>query len=196
MALSPTAKLVIVGLLVLSGVLLEVYGLLDAAETLEYARGFTQYWWLVIVIIVAQALLFTFALAGSVFLWVAAPLYPPLTATLILTAGSTLGGLGAYFLSQYLTDDLKNRIEDSRVYRVLHDNNNFLTLFAMRVFPGFPHSVVNYSAGMLRARITDFVVAAILGVGIKTYIYAQVIYGASNSAAASRVVLVPRRVQW
>ena len=60
-------------------------------------------------------------------------------------------------------------------------DQKFLTLFAMRVFPAFPHSVVNYSAGMLEARLSHFILSAILGISIKSYVYAQVIYSASTS---------------
>ncbi len=174
-------KLLLVILLVTLGVYLELAGLLDARQLLEVARGYTQHWWLILILILAQTILFTFALAGSVFLWVAAPLYPPPVATFILAAGGTLGGLGAYYFSEYLTSDWRHRIENSRSYKLLHAQDNFFTLFAMRVFPAFPHSVVNYSAGILKARLSYFILSAILGISIKSYVYAQVIYSASTS---------------
>ena len=174
-------KLLLVILLVTLGVYLEFAGLLDARQLLEVARGYAQHWWLILILILAQTILFTFALAGSVFLWVAAPLYPPPVATFILAAGGTLGGLGAYYFSEYLTSDWRHRIENSRSYKLLHAQDNFFTLFAMRVFPAFPHSVVNYSAGILEARLSYFILSAILGISIKSYVYAQVIYSASTS---------------
>lgn len=176
-------KLVIISGLIALGFVVEVFGLLDAEKLLALARDYTQHWWLVLVIILVQSLLFTFALAGSLFLWVAALLYPPATATLILAAGSTLGGLGAYFLSGYLTDEVKGRIERSRVYRLMHTSSDFFTLFALRVFPGFPHSVLNYSAGILRADLSHFIAAAILGISIKSYLYARVIYPAASGVS-------------
>ena len=63
----------------------------------------------------------------------------------------------------------------------MHAQDNFLSLFAMRVFPAFPHSLVNYSSGILKVKISHFVAAAILGISIKSYIYANVIYSASSS---------------
>jgi uncharacterized membrane protein YdjX (TVP38/TMEM64 family) len=50
----------------------------------------------------------------------------------------------------------------------------------MRVCPGFPHYVVNVSAGMLKARLGHFIIAALLGISIKSYIYANVIFTASD----------------
>ena len=174
-------KLILVAVLIVIGLSMEYAGLLDAASIIDLARDYARHWWLVVVLILAQALLFTFALAGSLFLWVAATLYAPPMATFILAAGGTLGGLGAYFFSGFLTEDWKRRIENSRSYRLMQAQDNFFTLFAMRVFPGFPHSLVNYSAGILSANLMHFIVAAILGISIKSFIYARVIYGAASS---------------
>ena len=123
------------------------------------------------------------ALAGSFFLWIAAPLYPPAMATFILAAGGTLGGIGAYFFSQRLTDEWIERIENSHAYKLLHKQDNFFALFALRVFPAFPHSLVNYSSGILKVKLSHFIAAAILGIGIKSYIYAEVIYNTVTSAS-------------
>jgi uncharacterized membrane protein YdjX (TVP38/TMEM64 family) len=174
------ARLILLLLLVAGGLVLQLAGLLDAEKLIVLTGDFSASWWLVLILVLAQAILFTFALAGSLFLWVAAPLYPPLVAALILAVGGTLGGLGAYLLSRSLTVDWKRRIEQSRAYRLLHSRGDFFSLFAMRVFPGFPHALVNYSAGILRARLDHFAIAAMLGIFIKSFIYARVIHSASN----------------
>ncbi|MGD8350125.1 MAG: VTT domain-containing protein [Gammaproteobacteria bacterium] len=174
------ARLILLLLLVAGGLVLQLAGLLDAEKLIALTGDFSASWWLVLILVLAQAILFTFALAGSLFLWVAAPLYPPLVAALILAVGGTLGGLGAYLLSRSLTVDWKRRIEQSRAYRLLHSRGDFFSLFAMRVFPGFPHALVNYSAGILRARLDHFAIAAMLGIFIKSFIYARVIHSASN----------------
>jgi len=185
---SHALRLALILVLIAVGIALEIAGLLDARQLLEFARGYGQSWWLALALILAQALLFSFALAGSLFLWIAAPLYPPEIATLILACGGTLGGIGAYYFSRYLTAGWKRRIETSRSFRLLQQRDNFFTLFAMRVFPGFPHSLVNYSAGILRARLDHFVVAALLGISIKSYIYARVIYQASNELSVEMLL--------
>jgi len=127
--------------------------------------------------------LFTFALAGSFFLWIVAPLYPPAMATFILAAGGTLGGVTAYLFSKRLTDEWIEKIEKSRTYKLLHKQDNFFTLFALRVFPAFPHSLVNYSSGILNVKLSHFIPAAILGISIKSYIYSEVIYNTATSAS-------------
>jgi len=147
------------------------------------AREHSEEWWLILVLIVLQVILFTFALAGSFFLWIVAPLYPPDISTFILTTGATLGGITAYYFSRQLTCDWVEKIEHSATYKLLQEHNNFLTLFALRVFPAFPHALVNYSSGILKVKLSHFILAAILGVSIKSYIYSEVIYSAATSSS-------------
>lgn len=176
-------KLIIVALMISAGILLEIAGLLDAEKMLGIAREYSDQWWLVLILILLQTVLFTFALAGSFFLWIVAPLYPPAMATFILAAGGTLGGVCAYLFSRRLTDDWVARIENSHAYRLLHKQDNFFALFALRVFPAFPHSLVNYSSGILKVKLSHFILAAISGLSIKSYIYCVVIYNAASSAS-------------
>ena len=183
-------EIIIVAVLITAGILLELAGLLDAEKMLGIARQYSDQWWLVLVLILLQAVLFTFALAGSFFLWIAAPLYPPLLSTFILAAGATLGGISAYLFSRRLTDDWIVKIENSHAYRLLHKQDNFFALFALRVFPAFPHSLVNYSSGILKVKLSHFISAAILGISIKSYIYARVIYNASTSASVDDLLNV------
>ena len=175
-------KLSIIILLVLIGILFQVSDVFDVEKILSIAREYTDQWWLVVAFILLQIILFTFALAGSLIFWVVVTLYPPLISTLIVAVGATLGGLGAYFFSKYITDDWIKKIENSQVYKILHKEDNFFSLFALRVFPGFPHSLVNYSSGILQVKLSHFVAAAFLGVGIKSYIYADIIYNLSTKA--------------
>jgi len=176
-------KILIVATLITAGILLDLAGMIDADKMLNLARGYADQWWLVLLLILLQVILFTFALAGSFFLWVVAPLYPPVTAAFILAAGGTLGGVTAYMFSRRLTDDWIQKIENSRTYMLLHKQDNFFALFALRVFPAFPHSLVNYSSGILKVKLGHFIPAAILGIFIKSYIYARVIYNATESAS-------------
>lgn len=183
-------KLLIVAVLISIGLLLDFYGLLDANKVLVVAREYADYWWLVIVLILLQIVLFTFALAGSLVFWVAASLYPPAMATFILATGATLGGVGAYFFSGYMTDEWVKKIENSHAYKLLHKQDNFFTLFALRIFPAFPHSLVNYSSGILRVKLSHFIAAAFLGVGIKSYVYADIVYNLTTTASVKDLLNV------
>lgn len=119
-------------------------------QMLQWARGHTQHGWLVVALILLQAVLFMFALPGSSLLWVVAALYPPLGATLILIAGASGGGVAGYFFTRRLTASRLGQLHDHRAFRLLQRHGNFLTLCALRFMPGFPHSIINYGAGVLR----------------------------------------------
>lgn len=182
-------KVIVIGVfIVVVGVLLQVSGSLDPEKMIAIARQFADYWWLPIVLVLLQVLLFTFALAGSAFLWVAAVLYPPLTATLILAIGATLGGVSAYYFSARVSDEWVHRVENSRAYKILHKQDSFFALLAMRVMPAFPQALINYSSGFLNVKLVYFIPAAFIGVGLKSYVYAQVIYQAASGASLSDLI--------
>lgn len=181
-------KLLILLILIVSGVTLQLTGLLDPKEMIAIAREYSDQWWLVVMLVLFQIILFTFALAGSTFLWVAATLYPPMTAALILAAGAMLGGISAYFFSRKLTDEWIHKVENSRVYKLLQKEDNFFTLFALRIMPAFPHALINYSAGILQIKLVPFMITAFLGIGIKSYVYAKVIYKATTTGSFAELL--------
>ena len=183
-------KLLVLLVLLTTGFLLQLSGVFDVEVLLVFAREYADQWWLIIILLLLQLVLFTFALAGSLVFWVAAVIYPPLTATLVVAVGACLGGVGAYFFSCYLSDEWVKKVENSHAYKFLHKEDNFFTLFALRVFPGFPHSLVNYSSGILRVRLSHFIAAAFLGVGLKSYIYADIIYNLSSSVSITALLNV------
>ena len=176
-------KLIILVGFIVVGILLSASGLLDPKMLLEMAREYSDQWWLVAVLIIVQVLLFTFALAGSVILWVAAVLFEPLYAALILAAGATLGGVSAYFFSATLSEEWVHKVENSHIYKLLHKQDNFMALLAMRVMPAFPQGLFNYSSGILKVNLVHFIVSSFIGIGLKSYMYAPIIYQAAGGAS-------------
>ena len=166
------------GLLVLVciGALLHALGVFDWRETLQWARGHAQHWWLAAALIVAQVVLFMFALPGSTVLWLVAPLYPPAVAAAILAAGGSLGGLAGYFFARRMTARQMALLRRKRLFLLLEKHADFPALLALRLLPAFPHSVINYGAGVLRLPVAAFLAAAALGLGVKSFLYASVIY--------------------
>jgi uncharacterized membrane protein YdjX (TVP38/TMEM64 family) len=175
-------QLLIILLLLLAGFLLQASGVFDVRKLLAVARVYAGQDWLPVALIVVQVLLYTFALPGSMLLWVAAPLYPPLWAAVLLVTGGTAGGISAWWFSHRLGEEWAERGGHGRVYRLVREHNHFLTLFALRVFPGFPHSLINYASGILHSRLSHFIPATILGMFIKYYLYAVVIHQAATAA--------------
>lgn len=178
-------QLPVLAALVALGIALEALGVVDWRLALEWARGHAGGWWLPATIVLAQLALYTFAQPGSILFWVAALLYSPPAATLILTAGGTSGALGAYLLARRLTRRDADRARERRVFRLLERQGDFFTLCALRVLPGIPHSVINYASGMLALPLLRFLAATALGLAVKSYVYSSALGGASGAAAPS-----------
>ncbi|MDP2826453.1 MAG: VTT domain-containing protein [Sulfuritalea sp.] len=145
-------------------------------EALAWARGHAGQWWLPLALVLLQTVLFMFALPGSTLLWVVAPLYAPFAATLILTAGGTGGALAAYWFARRLTQAQRERLRRHRAWRLLARESDFLALCALRLVPAFPHSVLNYGAGILRLPVGRFLAAAAIGFGFKAFLYSSVVH--------------------
>ena len=176
--------------LVAAGLILYLMGLFDVIHFQQWAEGYRAYWWVAAGLALLQALFFMLALPGSTFLWVIAPLYPPLTATLILVAGGTMGAMAAYLFSRRLAGPWRARIGDTRFFRLLEKRSDFLTQCAIRTFPAFPHSFINYSAGILKLPLLPFLLAALIGLSIKTLLYTTAIHGAMKASDPSELIRI------
>ncbi|WP_455374884.1 TVP38/TMEM64 family protein [Kaarinaea lacus] len=182
---SPVARFwqpVILLIMVVLGIVLHYSGVLDWEKILHWAQRESHHWWIPIVLISLQILLFTLAMPGSAMLLVVAPLYSPGSATLILTTGSTLGALGAYLFARRETLTWSQRVKDNHLFHVLEQRGDFLSLCAIRLIPAFPHSVINYSAGILHLSIAPFILSSMIGLGTKSFLYSNAIYGAIQAS--------------
>lgn len=183
-------KLIILVILVGLGITLKLTGKIDPEQLIVVARQYADHWWLGLLLVAIQTVLFTFAMAGSSMVWITAALFTPLTSTAIITAGTTLGAVSAYFFSKLLSEEWTQKIKNTRIYKLLHKEGNFLTLYALRMMPGFPHSVINYSSGILKIKFINFIPAAMLGTAVKTYVYSVVIYNTTTPGALSSSISV------
>lgn len=176
-------KLIILIILVGLGISLQLTGRIDSEQLITFARQYADHWWLGVLLVAIQTVLFTFAIAGSSMVWITAVLFTPLTSTAIITTGTTLGAISAYFFSERLSEEWSQKIKNTRIYKLLRKEGNFFILFALRMMPGFPHSVINYSSGILKIKFISFIPAAIMGTAIKTYVYSALIYNATTPGA-------------
>jgi uncharacterized membrane protein YdjX (TVP38/TMEM64 family) len=173
-------KLAILISLIALGSILHLSGSIDSEQLIVLARQYSDHWWLGVLLVVIQTVLFTFAMAGSSMIWITAALFTPLTSTAIITAGTALGAISAYLFSERLSEDWTQKIKNTRVYKLLQKEGNFFTLLALRMMPGFPQSVINYSSGVLKIKFISFIPAAVFGTAIKIYVYSVLIYNATT----------------
>ncbi len=174
--------------LVALGIFLQLSGLVDYEQLILLSRKYADQWWLAVLLVLIQTIMFTFAAAGSSMIWITGILFTPVTSTLVITAGTTLGGISAYVFSAHLSEEWITRVEQSGIYRLLQKESGFPVLFALRLMPGFPHSVINYSGGILKIRLPVFIASAMLGTAAKTYVYSVLLYNATSPGAVTAAI--------
>lgn len=150
----------------------------ELADVQHWAEQTSHHPLTVMGVVLLMAVTLALGLPGSIGLWLIAPFYPPLAAIPMLTLGSVLGAFGAYRLSARMGSLYQAGRLTRRVSRMLDNHHDLLTQCALRVLPGFPHSVINYVAGWQRLPLGNFLLAAILGLGVKWAVYASAVHGA------------------
>lgn len=160
----------------------------DLADVQHWANEASHHPGVIVAVVAIMAVTLTFGLPGSIGLWLIAPFYAPLAATLMLTIGSVAGALGAYYLAARFSDRWQPQGLTRRVMGKLARRSDILTQCALRVLPGFPHSVVNVAAGLLRLPLATFLAAAVVGLGAKWAVYSSAIHGALEAVEQEQAV--------
>lgn len=168
-------KAVLLFVILAAGILLHQLGWFDWQRFLVQGEKYAYTWWFAPSLIAAKMLLYAFALPGSTLIWVAGLLYDPFTATMVIVAGGLGGAVAAYALARGMSLDFTKRVASSRFFGFLQRHTDLGTLCAMRTLPNFPHSVINYGAGMLAVPLPRFIVSTLAGFAVKGYLYATMI---------------------
>ncbi len=166
----------LLALILTAGAAVVWFAPIDMERLLARGEALVQHPLTIIALILTQALLFTFALPGSLMLWLVAPFMTPLPATLVLLSGSMLGALGGYGFSHWLGDTARRAISDKPAFNILKRNSDVFTQCALRLLPGFPLAILNYTGGVLALPLTGFLLAALIGLGLKLALYTSAIH--------------------
>ncbi|MCP1726293.1 putative membrane protein YdjX (TVP38/TMEM64 family) [Natronospira proteinivora] len=192
---TPSWRLLLLALVLIAGTLLSIWQPIPLETLLAWGERWMSHPAAWVALITLQALLFTFALPGSTLVWVVAPFLPPLIAVPILVAGSTLGAVGARHFSGSLSRGWAPGPKARAIVDLLERQGNLFTQVALRALPGFPHSVVNYAGGLIPLPLPTFVLAALLGLTAKWWVYAGALHGLTQAVveeeALDVTVLLP-----
>lgn len=153
-------------------------------ELLGFGRLLAGNPWFLLGAVLTMAVLFTFGLPGSLVFWLIAPFQAPAVATVLLLIGSVGGAYGAYRFSAGLRGDWEPQGFSSRIVSLLARQGGVLSQTALRVLPGFPHSVVNFAGGVLGLGLGGFLAAAAVGLSIKWGVYASAVHGLVEAVEA------------
>lgn len=179
-------KLLLLLGLVAAGIIAARASFIDWEWMLRQGEGIAGRWWAPPIMIATMAAFYLFALPGSMFFVIAGLLYQPLKATAIVAAGGVLGGLSARAFARRLAGlpEEKER-ETSRIIRFMERHSDFLTLCAIRTLPFFPHSAINYGAGILGIPVGRFAIATAIGFSLKGFLYASAVHRAVKASGMS-----------
>ncbi len=136
-----------------------------------------------VLIVLAMAGAWTFALPGSVFFFITPLLYPPMEAAAIITVGSAAGTSAGYGAARFIGGPWFERFRASRITQFLSRHSTFGMIFTLRIVPASQHGILNYSAGLLPIGFAKFLSATVLAIAIKGFLYATAIQqsvGATN----------------
>jgi len=149
------------------------------------AGGASLFTALLIIFIMAASL--TCCLTASYFLILTPLLFPPHLSTIITTTGCVAGAAGGYLFARFVGGSWGERFRDGRVQRFLSTHSSFLALFGLRLAPT-PHGVVNYAAGLARISPARFLLATLVAMGLKSYVYATAVHTALGAGSAANAV--------
>jgi uncharacterized membrane protein YdjX (TVP38/TMEM64 family) len=174
-------RIIAIGLILAAGVMLQLLGWFDWQRFLQVAEKYARTWWLPSAIVAIKITLYAFALPGSIMIWVAGLIYAPLAATIISVIGGVAGAVAAYVLSRRLSDGFSARVSTSRLFHFMRRHTDAATLSAVRTLPNFPHSVINYGAGIIGVPLPRFIISTTIGFIAKAYLYTTIIRNAAEA---------------
>ncbi len=174
--LNLTPRRVVLLLIIGLGVWAIVTEPVEREQLLAWGEWLTAHPLTLVGLVVLQVVLFALALPGSALLWVVAPFLPFGLAVVVLVVGSVLGALAAWLVARWLGASARSRVASHPVYGLLSRNADPFTQCALRILPGFPHSVVNYAGGALALPLPGFLLAACIGLTLKWMLYVSAIH--------------------
>jgi uncharacterized membrane protein YdjX (TVP38/TMEM64 family) len=104
--------------------------------------------------------------------------------SLIVYFGALLGALLAFMIGRLLGRDLVERFTGARVAKIdtLLQRRGLTTIIGARLLPLVPFTVLNYSAGLTRIRVRDYILGTIIGMIPGTVAYVAIgAYGVNLS---------------
>lgn len=182
--------LALVAVLLVAGFVLERLGIFDWRAGVALAQGYADRWWLAPALALVTAALFAASLPGSLMIFVVGMLLPPAPGAIAFVMGGVAGALGAYSLARIAGAEVGSRADENRLLRILRRKSDFVTLLAVRVAPGFPHSAINLAAGALGVPRGRFLVSTALGLAVKGSLYVAAIH------QAKRVATIEEAISW
>lgn len=174
--------------LIAFGLIAQRAGWIDFSPALQAVEAHAYTWWAPLLLVLLKVLMYALALPASTLILLAGVLYSPLIATGLTIVGGVLGGLAAYHLVHFFSAEFIERRTDTPLVKFLKDQAGWAELCAIRILPGFPHSVINYSAGVLHIPRIRFTISAAVGFAVKGFVYTSAVHRATHVEAGEELL--------
>jgi uncharacterized membrane protein YdjX (TVP38/TMEM64 family) len=135
--------------------------------------NFRTVWYGPIILIAAYAIGCVFALPASVFVVAAGYIWGWKLGGSYAMIGGLLGATASFFVARFVGEGLLTRFGRVGVLvKKQADHAGFLSLLVMRFIPGLPFAAVNYGAGVCGVRVSDFMLATVIGLAPSNFVFA------------------------
>jgi uncharacterized membrane protein YdjX (TVP38/TMEM64 family) len=152
---------------------------------IEWVRGLGTIGALVYIFVYIAAAVLMFP--ASLLTLAAGFLYGPLWGTLLVSPTSVLAATLAFLLGRSVAREwIKHRIETNPRFSAVDaavGENGAKVVFLLRLSPIFPFTLLNYSLGLTRVRLRDFILASFVGMLPGTFLYVYLGSSVANLAA-------------
>lgn len=165
-------------LVVLAGVIAAIYfSPLRQHLTRDSIRAdverFRTVWYGPIVLILAYAIGCVLALPASMFVVAAGFIWGWKLGGCYAMAGGLLGATASFFVARFIGEGLLKRFgRVGALVKKQADHAGFTSLLVMRFVPGLPFAAVNYGAGVAGVRVSDFMLATVIGLAPSNFVFA------------------------
>lgn len=141
----------------------------------EWADGFGA--WAPLLYVGLSAALSCAFVPGPLLAGVAGALFGTALGSLVALAAGTLAATTQLLIARYVAGRQVRTLLPERAHRLdsFLERRGFVAVFLVRLVPGVPYVLTNYSAGLTRLRARDMAAGTALGAAPKTYAYVALV---------------------
>lgn len=139
----------------------------------DFFRNLGTPWWSPLVFIPLYALGTAFGLPGTIPTLAGGAIFGVARGMAFNTIGANLGALFAFLIARYLGRDFVSRILKGRAGEIDEKigEHGLGTILYLRLIPLVPFNALNFSAGLSRVSLRDYVLGSLIGMLPGTLVY-------------------------
>ncbi len=139
----------------------------------DFFRGLGTPWWSPLIFIPLYAVTTALGMPGTIPTLAGGAIFGVARGMLFNTIGANLGALGAFLIARYLGRDFVQRMLRGKGATLDQKigEHGFSTMLYLRLIPLVPFNALNFSAGVSRVSVRDYVLGSLIGMIPGTLVY-------------------------